>query len=1689
MSSDTEAVLAALGELNNELSNLKEQQLVFEDTSDEAAEITARITGIEKKIASKAEELEDGLKQVIESNAATVANGNSAANKSSPRSPGSPSNRVRSAEEEEAHAALALQMAGAAKLARSQSGSKEQATKVGLVAAMNVAQEARFRKETLARCAEFSEEDRAASVIEGTVQGYVDRGFIADVDKSAQRIQGGVQGKDSRERLTAMESSSIVLQGAVTGTVARRECDKAYYMGHTEAAAVLQGHAIGQDDRRHLKVMENNVSRVQGGIRGKVARDFMSAEVVRQDLGDVKALLSHLGESVYESTLKAMLKEAQDRQLAASRIQGLMRGAVAKESFDVEFMGGHGESVARIQAMIRRKEGWYQAQVIEHKYHERLHKAHLHGCPGTVAHTSHKIHHEKIQTGTHKLPSPRSPKRGTRGSGEKTVESKAPPPRTRQEVRLMAMNNTKFVASKTKRKWQRIKKALPVPRERRIKKTLPPTVYFPYVEVTIKLKYEESEIPSVAVITSGIIDDFYQCMSLERDVIDVISVRSESEKPRKSGSTTSPRSTTVPPHWSVFIVVHLVSLHVESDPRNPELPFIEWIENTAQRLRQELSLEESHPFNSGTIMRFRDNSFPLEILEVPIPKEVSAAKQMQALVEGNAARRETSELLVLTREDSAISLQALFRGKDDREKIEKFNASARTLQAGIAGLSTRSWIGSTLEQLTDPEIMARSLTSVSLLGLPRDEKKRDEIFANAFKTKISMQDAGEKLDMLKALFYGNDSDGSGDLDADELAVVIRGWYRSEKVSRTVEKTKIEIDQAMIVHDSDKSGSLNFLEFLALWGEAEKWFHFHVEEDLRKKVLWLAREAVYTEAQEEHEKLRALFLEADIENDGVLDVEQLTTVFRKCYKNGAVSRGLAAVKLEVEEAMITHDLDGSGTLDYVEFVLMWASGRPLKLRVDSSVRQQVVRIAMLPVTREAANLLNDLVALFDAADMDSSGLLDRDELTAVFTARYREENVARTTKKVREELDIAMLRQNTDSSGLIDFVEFVNMSSGPPFKFCTSSRVRSEVKLLMRALEMANTEEQETLQVQLHELQNDYIQGQPQLEERLHTLEAALESSTLRRVKPKTSEVELRVRKVLTRAFSNLDENGDGLLDEDELITMMRKSANVRSEEDAKEQAKGMIQGLDKDGDGAISFEEWTLLEDRIVEELMDWVRDIDSPSVVERELKRYERKFRTSFGLELAVDAVPGRFKKTPKALSKTGKMAAIRAAAQGGTPAEVAKAAYDAVIQAGGEPDMAADIGGKAAGDTLISRNYSGEEAAKAAAKAARDLGGSSTAQATSAGATMERAGGTAADAATVVIQDAREMGASISEAQSLAKIAAKTTVTAQGGTAVEIVRAANEPTVIDKATENLQSGIRGLAARNEVANDLKTLENEAAACILGGISGAEARNIVCPLKEALEKDSAERIQAVVRGHESRVQIENEQDTSLSQATAILQGGITGHAVRTDPSYNGQAVEVKSVERLQGVAHGLLERFVVKEKQLVQDGDDQDAAKRIQYTILGHKVRKAKRDETSLEALIPSKIAEDKRLDKAHTLAQKDLAAKSNFFGPKIVRRTTIKSHQAQINKTAPRSPKSRETECSATQQGAAVVAAATQEDTVVHEETEASKPTDLRNAEKVALTKGQIDAMKKLTEQRKALAKLIAKNKNKEVMFTTSK
>lgn len=337
------------------------------------------------------------------------------------------------------------------------------------------------------------------------------------------------------------------------------------------------------------------------------------------------------------------------------------------------------------------------------------------------------------------------------------------------------------------------------------------------------------------------------------------------------------------------------------------------------------------------------------------------------------------------------TIQAWLEGYDARMMYQAMSSVAARINASIAGRAAR---------VTLSDTRAKKVTKV--------------------------------YSLLEAMFQEADTDKSGDLSTGELATALQLWYKEGGISRPHKVVLREVEKAMKKCDLDGSGSLDWLEFLALWRSGPEFFRFEVDADLSDDVVTIAAERVHQAAAVWTARLEEAFIEEAnaLEGGGIdgelgsldataaddamptpapqpispvtkryqprhgdwrdskLGVPQLVSLFRKSYRAATISRSLKAVSLEVQEALRIFDLDGDGSLDWLEFVRMWAAGEPFKLGVAGAVRHRVMRDGWRSVTAVAACVLDEVRGLYDAADVDRGGMLDKEELTEVLRIRYR-----------------------------------------------------------------------------------------------------------------------------------------------------------------------------------------------------------------------------------------------------------------------------------------------------------------------------------------------------------------------------------------------------------------------------------------------------------------------------------------------------------------------------------------------------------------------------------------------------------------------------------------------------------------------------------------------------------------------------
>lgn len=116
-------------------------------------------------------------------------------------------------------------------------------------------------------------------------------------------------------------------------------------------------------------------------------------------------------------------------------------------------------------------------------------------------------------------------------------------------------------------------------------------------------------------------------------------------------------------------------------------------------------------------------------------------------------------------------------------------------------------------------VQGRGTSPIPIVS-PRTPKhpKLGKDMKGAIKTMLSdgELDAGQVCRLLTQLFEDADVDGSRSLDKEELAEVLRAYYKTEGVLRKLETVQKEVDNAMTMYDKDNSGRLELKEFVSMF---------------------------------------------------------------------------------------------------------------------------------------------------------------------------------------------------------------------------------------------------------------------------------------------------------------------------------------------------------------------------------------------------------------------------------------------------------------------------------------------------------------------------------------------------------------------------------------------------------------------------------------------------------------------------------------------------------------------------------------------------------------------------------------------------------------------------------------------------------------------------------------------------------
>jgi len=79
----------------------------------------------------------------------------------------------------------------------------------------------------------------------------------------------------------------------------------------------------------------------------------------------------------------------------------------------------------------------------------------------------------------------------------------------------------------------------------------------------------------------------------------------------------------------------------------------------------------------------------------------------------------------------------------------------------------------------------------------------------------SFKRSSSAIEFLQSMFTAADADKSGTLETDELAKLVKEYYKHERVGRPLKVVQGEVARAMEEFDADKSGALDFKEFIRM----------------------------------------------------------------------------------------------------------------------------------------------------------------------------------------------------------------------------------------------------------------------------------------------------------------------------------------------------------------------------------------------------------------------------------------------------------------------------------------------------------------------------------------------------------------------------------------------------------------------------------------------------------------------------------------------------------------------------------------------------------------------------------------------------------------------------------------------------------------------------------------------------------
>jgi len=361
----------------------------------------------------------------------------------------------------------------------------------------------------------------------------------------------------------------------------------------------------------------------------------------------------------------------------------------------------------------------------------------------------------------------------------------------------------------------------------------------------------------------------------------------------------------------------------------------------------------------------------------------------------------------------------------------------------------------------------------------------------------------------KGLFKELDADGNGLIDKDELGDLVNTLCdRIGQARPNPASVQQQVNNCLAVYDTDGDGSIDIDEFVKMLNN-RPWkalLPADVSAALdrsagprvvapRPRVLKapstpseaMAAAAGYLDTAQEHREATVqtilgsevaaravakaatgLFKQADADNNGRIDVQELTALVEQMRLDmglseggGVHNRGKRSAADEAAKAIAEFSKNGAD-LTFDQFLDMlcsdgWRSLLPVGANstavaelLPKVLKKPIQENARMTAAKEAAGKAAVRAArqLFQDADADGNGLLDPDELAWLVQAlatRMAGETVVLGEDELHAQVSDAFARFDTDHDGVISFSEFLEMMKSKPWSALLPGSIQGHIE--------------------------------------------------------------------------------------------------------------------------------------------------------------------------------------------------------------------------------------------------------------------------------------------------------------------------------------------------------------------------------------------------------------------------------------------------------------------------------------------------------------------------------------------------------------------------------------------------------------------------------------------------------------------